>query len=247
MIKKIKRLIKEFFQDKKQIHIKLVELQKQFNELEWAHIYHDSIRGKEWLEKLPLNVGRWAGNYTFFYVLNRVLNDAKPKSILELGLGESSKFITTYIQNELFYTQHDIIEQDINWVEYFKKQFVLSNNSRIEVCPLIQKEILGYNVNSYKNIDNKINKLYDFYLVDGPFGSHNYSRYDIIPIVEQFPKEHQFVLLLDDYNRKGEQQTANEIKRILNDKRILYTATTYTGNKALLLIATEKYKHLSSL
>ena len=41
-------------------------------EIEWAHIYHDSIRGKKPIEELGLNIGRWAGNYSFFYVLNRI-------------------------------------------------------------------------------------------------------------------------------------------------------------------------------
>jgi hypothetical protein len=95
MISKIKALIKE----NRNNHLMNSMLLK---DLEWANIYRDSIRGKEWLEKLPLNVGRAAVNYNFFYVLNRILNDYKPNRILEFGLGESSKFISTYILNEKF-------------------------------------------------------------------------------------------------------------------------------------------------
>jgi hypothetical protein len=78
MIKKIKQLIKENreFNRQRISHLK---------EIEWAHIYHDSIRGIEWIQGLSLNIGRWAGNYSFFYVLNRILMDYKPKNILELG------------------------------------------------------------------------------------------------------------------------------------------------------------------
>jgi hypothetical protein len=35
-------------------------------EIEWAHIYHDSIRGKKAIEELELNIVKWAGNYCFF-------------------------------------------------------------------------------------------------------------------------------------------------------------------------------------
>lgn len=240
MIKKIKSLIEEFRQREKRI-LEATE------EVIWANVYHDSIRGKEWLEKLSLNIGRWAGNYTFFYVLNRILNDCKPNSILEFGLGESSKFIATYIKNELKDTHHDIIEQDESWAENFKNNFQLPNNSTIHICPLVEKKVNGFAVNSYQNLEGKTTKSYDFYLIDGPFGSENYSRYDIVSLVEKFPVEHEFILLLDDYNRKGEWQTGHEIRKMLDKKDIKYTATVYKGNKSLLLIATAKYKHLSSI
>ena len=56
----------------------------QNEELLWAEIYHDSIRGKGELENLSLNIGRWAGNYSFFYVLHRILDTWKPGRILDL-------------------------------------------------------------------------------------------------------------------------------------------------------------------
>ena len=37
---------------------------------------------KEWLEKTPLNIGRWAGNYAFFYVLNGFY---RPKAFFTLS------------------------------------------------------------------------------------------------------------------------------------------------------------------
>jgi hypothetical protein len=81
MLKKIKNLIQE--------NIKFHKAsQAGLNELYWANVYHDSIRGKKELENLGLNIGRWAGNYTFFYVLNRILNDYQPKKIIEFGLGK---------------------------------------------------------------------------------------------------------------------------------------------------------------
>ena len=240
MIKKVRGILKEFRE-------RDANILKNTEELIWANVYHDSIQGKQWLTNLPLNIGRWAGNYTFFYILNRILNDVKPKSILEFGLGESSKFIATYIKNELTETRHDIIEQSADWADKFEALFQLPVKSKIHICSLVQKEIFGYQVNSYEGLDEKISGLYDFYLIDGPLGSDNFSRYDIVAIVDQFPKEHEFILLLDDYNRFGEKQTANELMRILNNKGIKFSATIYKGNKEVILIATEKYRYLSSL
>ena len=72
--------LKMFFYKQKKIQ---TDIKKQTLELVWAHRYHDSIRGSEFLEKLPLNIGRWAGNYTFFYVLSRTLMEYKPLKLIE--------------------------------------------------------------------------------------------------------------------------------------------------------------------
>ena len=56
MISKIQKKFRKIFKDPfRNFEINNAIL-FQTKELEWAHIYHDSIRGKEWLEKLPLNV-----------------------------------------------------------------------------------------------------------------------------------------------------------------------------------------------
>ena len=149
-------------------------------ENEWANIYHDSIRGINFIENLPLNIGRWAGNYPFFYLLNRILKDVKPEAILELGLGESSKFISKYLDNYLMNSNHLIIEHNINWKNQFLNQFNLSENVKIQICDMITKNVEGHMINSYSNILEFIDMKYDLYIIDGPIGSCYYSRYDII-------------------------------------------------------------------
>ncbi|GAL81813.1 hypothetical protein JCM19274_372 [Algibacter lectus] len=63
MFKKIKNFINAILKDNNGRH---QQNNLHLKELEWANIYHDSIRGKNALQNLPLNIGRWAGNYTFF-------------------------------------------------------------------------------------------------------------------------------------------------------------------------------------
>lgn len=240
MIKKIKSLFKIKKNLKK-------DYLNQLKELEWAHIYHDSIRGYEFIEKLPLNIGRWAGNYAFFYVLNRVLRDFKPIKILELGLGESSKLISTYIENYLLESEHLIVEQDKNWSERFQNIYQLSPKSKIIICPLRINIIKGFKVNSYANFENSITKKYDLYIVDGPFGSPHFSRYDIINLVKNFNEKDEFVIIIDDFERIGEQETTNDLLILLQSKNIKFYESSYIGNKTVKIIATEKYKFTSSL
>lgn len=240
MIKKIKKILIE--------NINLHKTnQSLLKELDWANIYHDSIRGKVALENLPLNIGRWAGSYSFFYVLNRILNDFQPKSIIEFGLGESSKFISTYLDNYLHETDHFIIEQDTNWKKSFNERFQLSNRSSIEILPLVQKNINGHQVNSYENIQEKIKHKFDLYVVDGPFGSNNLSRFDIVLISELLTDQDDFIIIFDDFDRTGEKQTAEELIKLFKKKNINIHLGIYSGSKSVLVLATDKYKYIKSL
>jgi hypothetical protein len=240
MLKKIKALIEENRDNQKKII-------QQLQELEWANIFHDSIRGKKYLEMLPINIGRWAGNYPFFYVLNRILNDMKPKSILEFGLGESTKFISAYLDNYLIDTKHIVIEQDENWKHIFLKNFKPSKHIQIIVCPIEKLSIKGFEINSYQGINQMITEKFDLYIIDGPYGSPHYSRYDIVTITANFDVQDEFIILLDDYNRKGEQETFEDLLQLFRKKNIKTYHQSYSGNKSVMVIATEKYKYITSL
>jgi hypothetical protein len=239
MIKKIVSKIKKHFKLQEDILL-------QGKELEWAHNFHDSIRGIEFIEKLNLNIGRWAGNYAFFYILNRILNEYKPKNILELGLGESSKFISTYLDCMLKDSTHTIIEQSLEWQQYFCGRFKLSKRSHVLTYELVQKNVKEFKVNSYANLDAIVDEKYDLYVVDGPFGSANYSRYDIISLVQNLNKDDEFIILLDDYNRKGEQETFNELLTLFKNKSISVFHKIYVGKKSVAVLTTKKYNYATS-
>jgi len=225
---------------------KIKEIILQNKELEWAHIYHDSIRGKEYLEKLPLNIGRWAGSYSFFYVLNRILSDYKPNSILDLGLGESSKFINAFMKNSLPSTTHVVVEQDQDWIDVFSKNTTLTDRSRIVHCPLEEITVKGHKSNSYKDFKKNVNQKFDLYIVDGPFGSERYSRYNIIELIKDFTPEDEFIILFDDCEREGEKDTVKDIFEVLKKKNIVVFSDKYIGNKTQYIIATQKYKFATS-
>jgi hypothetical protein len=240
MINKIKTLIYENRVNQKKILL-------QSKELEWAHVYHDSIRGKQWLSDLPLNIGRWAGNYSFFYVLNRILSDYKPNKILELGLGESSKFVSTYLENYLLDSSHTIIEQDENWKNSFETSYKLSSRSKIVHCSLQEKEMKGFKIKVYQGLDEKIKENFDLYIVDGPHGSERYSRYDIVSLISKLDEKDQFIIIIDDTERQGEKDTVADIKELLKTKNISYYQGDYIGNKCVTLIVSEKYKYSISM
>tara|TARA_R110000868_G_scaffold257932_1_gene515176 strand:- start:140 stop:862 length:723 start_codon:yes stop_codon:yes gene_type:complete len=239
MFQKIKKITEEFRQrDRKILSATL--------ENGWANVYHDSIRGKEWLEKLPLNIGRWAGNYAFFYVLHRVLTEYRPNKILEFGLGESSKFINATLKNELTESTHKIIEESSEWKSQFMNNHNLSSHSEIIICPLKKEEVKSFSVNVYDGIDKYTKNKFDLYVVDGPFGSEHYSRYDIVKLAKHFEATDEFVIIFDDYNRKGEQDTVNELLILFKKQNITIYKGIYVGSKRVLVLGTQKYKFIES-
>lgn len=218
----------------------------QLNEIEWAHIYSESIRGNKMIENLNLNVGRWAGNYSFFYVLNRILFDFKPKNIVEFGLGESSKLISTYVDRFIPNSNHLIVEHDQSWIDFFNNRFILSKNSSILNLDLQTNFINGFKVTSYTPLPFCERPNFDLYVIDGPFGSDRFSRYDIISIVINFNHDSEFIILFDDTERRGELDTLNKIFDILTSKKIIFYTKHYKGNKQSTVICSEKFKFASS-
>ncbi len=240
MIRKIKAIVREN-RDNQQLII------RQNIELEWANIYHDSIRGKLHLQNLSLNIGRWAGNYAFFYILNRIMSDVKPKNILEFGLGESSKFISTCIKHEIPNANHQIIEQSEDWSKHFQLRFELSEASKITICPLIKKQINNFEVNCYDGLEDNISGTFDFYLVDGPFGSSHFSRYDILKMAERLSHDHQFIILIDDYDRVGEQETAQALVDLFQKKQINTYTSSFEGIKKVWMLVSSDYRFLTTI
>ncbi|NEW78272.1 MAG: hypothetical protein GZ086_02365 [Gelidibacter sp.] len=238
-----KKILKNIIEENKKLHRLTYE---QLKELEWAHIYHDSIRGKQWLQELPLNIGRWAGNYTFFYVLNRILTEYKPRLIIEFGLGESSKFISSFLDNYLDQSKHLVIEQSQEWKDYFDKSFKLSANSEVRIHDMISKQVKGNETKGYHGIEKIHNKKFDLYIVDGPFGSDKYSRYDIVELAQTLNPSDDFIIIMDDYQREGEKQTVNDLEKLFEKRKITIYSYVYSGNKSFMVLATIKYKYTTS-
>lgn len=241
MIKRIKNLISEIRESQK-------KSQNLLREIQWAHIYHDSIRGKAFLSELPLNIGRWAGNYAFFYLLNRILSEVKPQRILEFGLGESSKVISVYLDNYLYNSKHLVIEQDESWLKAIQDKFSFSERSKLEHCSIKTENIQGFESTIYKDLPTIITQPeFDLYVVDGPHGSARYSRFDLFDILMRTNIAHEFVVIFDDINRIGEKETFYHIVKQLQANGRNVMSRIYKSDKNIGIITTLKYKFTCSL
>lgn len=235
MIKKIFKKIKN------KLFPELIQINSSFNELLWAEKFRNSVQNKSWLNTISLNPNGMAANYSFLYILGRILDEFEPKNILEFGLGETSKFINCYMNHSLKYTHHDIIEDNLLWVEQYK--FEKNERCKIHVKDLtnIRVRDLG-NIQIFKNLEDVLKPNYDLYIIDGPRGVKNYSRYDICLLAENLFEKSEFIIIFDDAGRKGEQETLEELYKTLTKKNITYHTNVITGTKNQEIIVTDRYK-----
>lgn len=220
---------------------------KKLNEIIWANVFHDSIKQYSFLNNLSLNIGRFYANYTLLYLLHRIIEISKPKEILELGLGESTKFISTILEHNNKDCNHLIIEHNSEWMNIFLKDFKLNENSEIKILNLKQTKYLNkFKSNNYEDF-SKINKKFQLIIIDGPFGTKNYSRNDVLQNLENLISFENFIIVLDDTERKGEYQTYKAIIKKLKKEKIDFNYCQYYGNKTISLVFSSNYYYLKSL
>lgn len=198
------------------------EMSRNIQELLWRDIFADTVKGYAWYNGKSLSLGRWAIGYNYAYVLVRVLEEFKPKRILECGLGQSSKIIADYIASEDG-AVYDIVEQDPNWVDFFKQNCRFGERVQIHIRDIIESNVSIQGTKSYiyKDFDSVVKgKKYALLSIDGPWGSELYSRIDILDHIPSILQD-DFVIMVDDFERIGERNMVNLLKERLNQNILL--------------------------
>lgn len=241
-----------------------VTLSRYMSDLIWSQIYHDTIVGSEWLLDKSISpggsrcgIGGWAVGYNFLYALYRILDEMHPRSILEMGLGQSSKLTGQYAG--CYGVKHVIVEHDREWVDFFCngwKRF--SRQTRIMLTPLVESDFEGEKYFAYRDfhqVMKMMNTPMDLVLIDGPFGGAGpvgwrgtRSRRDIVGYLPQILSP-DFVIMVDDCGRKGEQNLLMEIKEILSRHGVEYAAGIYAagGTCHTGVIVSPKWKFFTSM
>ena len=217
-------------------------------EISYALIFRDTISNSQWLNKKNFSLINGAANYSFMYLLFRILDEIHPQSILELGLGQTTKMTTQYIK---FYDDVylRVIENSQNWIDSFLENNKVPNNIIITQVDLENFKINSKDNLKYKNLEKIVeNQKYDFIIIDGPQGwlptspisLQEYPRSNIWDLVENNLAE-DFIILLDDYDRIGEQNTFKILKKELNKHEKEYNTFIMGGLKKQAVIFTKKF------
>jgi len=191
---------------------------KQFKELNFADLLHDTILNSSWLKDKSFSLYGWAANYSFIYMLYRILDNAKPHNILEMGMGQTSRLTSQYIAYCNPSATLDIIENDAGWIATYKPQLVQNEHIKVHQCDL---EFFTYNeteCRKYKDLAKVIGNIkYDLIIIDGPWGGcQTLPRSNILDITENGNLSDDFIIVFDDAERKGEQETIEATKSLLS-------------------------------
>lgn len=235
----------------KEHHDKSDEMLRIAKELLWRDVFVDTVKGYAWYRDKSISLGRWAIGYNYAYVLARVLDEFKPNSILECGLGQSSKIIADFVaaNDDVIY---DIVEQDQSWSEFFKRNCCFIEKIRIHIRNIIETDLLieeGVITKTYvyEDFESIIEgKKYALISIDGPWGSELYSRIDVAKHIPEILQE-DFVIMVDDFERIGEQNMVNYLKKQLDNSEITYYEGKYVGEKDIYVIVSEKWRFLVSM
>ena len=89
---------------------------------------------------------------------------------------------------------------------------------------------------------------FDFICIDAPLGADmkEYARVDVLGLMPQILKK-SFVLLLDDFERPGEQHTARAMEEALKDHGIPFAKGVYSGLKKTLVLCSLDNRFFTSL
>ncbi len=223
------------------------------NELKYAFVFNDTIRDSEWLCDSKFSLVNSAANYSFAYMLYRILDESRPKNILEFGLGQTSK-ITSQYANFFDDVKLSIIEGDEVWIEKFSQNMNLTDNICIHHCDLEQFDFKGTENLRFKDIPNVVgDDKFDLIIIDGPLGYiptddgdvfMEYPRSNVFDLIENNLND-DFIIVMDDCHREGELRTMNHVEELLTDKNIEYYSCSSVGLKEQYLLVSEKYVYIT--
>lgn len=222
------------------------KLFKDVDEIRYSLVFNDTVKNSKWFKYNSLSLNNASSNYSFMYVLYRILNELRPSSILEFGMGQTTIMTSKYVNK--FEKKLVIVEQDDEWMKNFIRKIHLT-----EYITLKQIETEDYDFKStvtsrYKELDKELNnQKFDLIIIDGPTGYdrktkklYEYSRTNILDLFDNLNDE--FMIIFDDYEREGEKNTAKLMCDLLDSKNIKYNLKIFNGNKTQLVINSPKYR-----
>lgn len=170
-----------------------------------------------------------------------------------MGLGQTTKLTSQYAKyfNDAKLT---VLESDETWIENFSKNLEISENIQI-----LNLDVETFEYNNTINLRFKdISKIvedekYDLIIIDGPRGFIvkdgknellDYSRSNIWQMIPSNLAD-DFIIIIDDYERKGERNTMDHTKELLKENDIDIFSYTSKGLKTQHAIFSEKYRFIS--
>jgi predicted O-methyltransferase YrrM len=196
-------------------------------EIKMGLTFVQSLEDVEWVESKNFSPSGWSANFSFLYVLLRVLNDFCPTSILELGVGQTTK-LTSQFANHNPNIALTVVDHDKYWIDLMLKKIKVTKNMMFLELPLCPAEFNDKKTMVYKDLAKNVDdKKFDFIIVDGGDGDYRTSFFDLIP--KNLKKS--FVIILDDFHYADKKETVKALQTILKNFDIKYDTLIVKGQK----------------
>jgi hypothetical protein len=179
-----------------------------------------------------------------------VLNDIRPQNILEFGIGQTTRLTSQYATFANPSAQLAVVEHDVIWLELFKKTLGLGQSSHPNIAlhhlEITKTQMDAKSFWTYKDLEKNLNTgKYDLVIVDGKSSQSN-SRAYVLTLIPEYLSD-TYVIIIDDAQRVGEQQTSLAVRKKLADCGIPFSYGRYLGSKQQDVICSKSLSFLLTL
>ena len=227
---------KYFYESKRQlddVSNRLETIQKQNTELLYANIFRDSIQDSEWVKIRSFSPFQAAANYSLLYKLFKIYDVLQPKSVLEFGLGQTTRLTAQYAASNQK-CKVMAIDSSKEWIDIYNSQLVSTPNLTITHLPVGDLRLgkVTSKDAEYSGLDKIVGKTkFNLVIVDGPIGHlKKYSRTNVVHLIDNLAKD--WVVIFDDAERNGEKNTIELFKNELINRKREYVNFEFSALKS---------------
>ena len=208
----------------------------QTREISYQNIFFESSR------RLGIDIPFYpiggAANASLLYLILRVCLDSDVRSVLELGVGQST--ILLHELRKLKPLEITSVEHDAAWAGFVGKQV----DHEVIVAPLRAASIDGVDTQVYDVKGELGDRRFDLMIVDGPVGFNvrRRSRWGCIEFVRKHLAD-DYVMIIDDAHRRGEMDTVKHLRTLLDARGPCHVGLAM-GACAQIVLASERFRHV---
>jgi predicted O-methyltransferase YrrM len=182
----------------------------------------------------PLYPVKAAANNSLLYSIFRIVTETDCKRVLEIGAGQSSLLLGALMASHGI--EVDTLESTRDWA----RRMSGISKTRVHYSPLSKRSEGGITAYHFDNTRD-LRTDYQFVVVDGPHATPRYSRYGALEILQSRLAE-DFVVVFDDAERKGEQDTIRAF--LASPKGQTAGVMCLGGTKWQCVLYSKKYSYL---
>ena len=174
-----------------------------------------------------------AANYGLLYLIQRIMRELKPATIVELGAGQSTRLIDRINAKSAAPASITTVEHDPHWAALIGAQV----RHALTVVPLIESRIAGHIINGYDLAAVTASNI-NLLIIDGPIAKGHgtrFNRWGALPLIERLADD--FVVIVDDAERPGDRDHGRAIIRRLRAAGRDVHVGGVTSNKRQIVIA----------